>query len=75
MKITDGDLVFLTIKGRLNDDLLSNIRGSFNKWAQSRGLGNCTLVLLSGEGLEVDINSMSVNDVFENTVLNGQTKD
>lgn len=71
LKISDGDLILITLGG---DSLTSNnmlvVREHFHKWIKERGLEGCRLLVLSGLNASgVDIKVLSVNNIFEDTVL------
>ena len=72
LKVTDGDMVFLNIEATDSNDVsteyLERIRKRVQDWLKTKGLNNVEVVITGGS-MRVDISVLSVNDVFENSVL------
>jgi hypothetical protein len=73
LKITDGDLVIITVtaEGGTKQDFLAGVEKDIRAWLAKRGLGNVFVRTYghTGPKLEIDIKVLSVNNVFEDTVL------
>ena len=77
IKISDGDMMVVTLGGDdINHQTMVQIRDNFKKWLVSRGLTNVELGVIrshsNDDGMTITV--LSVNDVFEDTVLNERTK-
>ena len=71
IKVTDGDLLLVNIKGNgVSQDYMEKFRNRLEKWASKKGLSNVE-VMVSGGDINIDITQISVNDVFEEEVLKG----
>lgn len=71
IKVSDGDLVVVTVGGELNYEVLGAIARDLNSWFQMRGLHEVRLTVYhvrNSQGMEIKV--FSVNDVFEDEVLN-----
>lgn len=71
-KITDGDMVMVNLKGKPTQDYLNRVRDRLEKWAKAKGLSNVEF-LMSGGDINVQVNVLTVNDVFEDEVLKGDS--
>ena len=73
LKVSDGDLILVTLHGA--DERQGRVfKEGLLKWINGRGLKDVTISLslireTNNVGMEIVI--LSVNDVFENKVLNG----
>lgn len=71
LKISDGDLIVITMGGELTQSHMSIIREKFEQWIGERGLQECRVLVMSGVGEEgISIKVLSVNNIFEDEVLN-----
>ena len=76
LKISDGDMVIVTLHGKVDHKFSRHMVETFEKWINARGLNNVELVMLNSNGGGDDMSKetitvkvLSVNDVFEGTVL------
>lgn len=73
LKITNGDLLFINVTygTSLSKEWLIELDGKIRKWLASKGLSDVQLEIYggSGAGFEITYQVLSVNDVFEDTVL------
>ena len=70
-KVSDGDLIIISgcSEGHWSDHLRREFHDVVKKWASDRGLQECKVVLIPGKE-EINIKVLTVNDIFENEVLN-----
>lgn len=68
-KITDGDLVFITLEGDVDQQIVSCIRSQMENWLKDKGLSNCKVAIAGGTDIKVNLNILTVNDIFDNEVL------
>lgn len=71
IKVSDGDLIILKLGGETTHGQQVAVRAIFEKWVQARGLQGVEVITVKCEGeAGFNIVIMSVNDVFEDQVLN-----
>lgn len=70
LKVTDGDLLIVHMEGDLGQTHIERVREKIKKWVDARGLQNVE-ILVSGGKLNLQIAKLTVNDVFEDSVLKG----
>lgn len=72
MKITDGDFVVITHNYDTTYSGRVEFEKQFRSWLATRGLNNVSVTFYMGqkEHPQMSVFTMSVNDVFENEVLN-----
>lgn len=67
IKITDGDMVIITVTEDFNAELVDITTNKLKGWLKSKQLNNVDMLLVIGKSFNIHV--MSVNDVFEGTVL------
>lgn len=77
LKISDGDLVLVSFPTGIykGSDPYKAISDSILTWVKNRGLNNVSITTICGPGTELTFQVLSVNDVFEQEVLNGNKRD
>jgi hypothetical protein len=73
LKIADGDLLIIHGNKGMDTDDIRKLGKMVEKWLKSRGLSNVELVATSSDADCVSFSVLSVNDVFEDAVLNGKS--
>jgi hypothetical protein len=81
IKISDGDYILVCLNGKgVNAGVLDRVEKHLKSWVTERGLQGIKLQLVaSPEGVPgatetMSITVLSVNDIFQEHVLNGATK-
>jgi hypothetical protein len=73
LKVSDGDMLFVHLQG---DDItqahIQAVREKLDKWAKKRGLRDVEFII-SGGAHKMEIAKFTVNDIFENEVLKGDS--
>lgn len=68
LKITDGDLIIVNMEGDLSQAHIERVREKIKKWVDARGLQNVE-ILVSGGKVNMRIAKFTVNDVFEDELI------
>lgn len=71
LKVTDGDLLLIHMEGDLSQAHIERVREKIKKWVEAKGLSNVE-IMVSGGKLNMQIAKLTVNDVFEDSVLKGE---
>jgi hypothetical protein len=75
LKITDGDLIVVNLEGEnVPQSHIERVRDKLDKWCKQRGLENVE-ILIGGGKIKLSVAALSVNDVFEDELLKGETND
>jgi hypothetical protein len=69
IKITDGDLIYLT-KAEANRDSLEKEMEAIDTWVKSKSLNNVMVMASTGDADSITV--LSVNDAFEDVVIKGE---
>lgn len=67
LKVTDGDLIIMSITDQFDAQLLTQVTDLLKKWVTARDLKNVTYMIVTSTVFSITV--MSVNDVFEEQVL------
>jgi len=71
IKVSDGDLIIVVVPGGMGEKQMRTISDSFSDWVSKRGLQDIMInVYGNTSAIGMDIKVISVNNVFENEVLN-----
>jgi hypothetical protein len=73
LKISEGDLVVIEL-GECNDENTNKVHLLVDSWCKARGLTQVQVIVFSTSSppSKFEITVVSVNDVFDNQVLNGR---
>ncbi len=73
LKVSDGDLIILSLSGEnVSRDFVDRLRERIQEWLDSRGLTECDTLVAAVDnkgGNAIGVTVLTVNDVFEDTVL------
>lgn len=72
IKVTDGDLIFVTLEGDVDHQFANYLKTQVENWLKDKGFTNCKVVISGGDGIKINLNILTVNDVFEDEVLKGE---
>ena len=72
LKISDGDLLIVSFPSNFTDKILGEFRQNLAGWLRSKGLDNVNAIIVTADTPSVTFQSLSVNDVFEDTFLKGK---
>lgn len=71
-KVTDGDLIFVTLEGDVDQLMANYLKTQMESWLKDKGFNNCKVMISGGDGIKINLNILTVNDVFEDEVLKGE---